>query len=66
MKPATDRNYTYCNNTTVVLDSMMHTAILAGIANNGVLCEELADLIRLHLAPVKNPNGSDRWVVDWA
>lgn len=64
--PRRSRNYPYVNNTDIVITDQMHASIMRGVAAGGVLCEELADLLSLRLSPVKNDDGSDRWLLGWA
>lgn len=50
----------YANNTTANLD-FAHSAIMAAIANGGILPEELSDIFTLTKSAV-----SGIWIVNWA
>lgn len=58
-------NIVYGNNTGADVRDW-HREIVQACENGGILPEELADVFRLTRSPVNNPDGSPRYVLDWA
>lgn len=63
-RTAAEVNCLYVNNTNVVFTNEMHAAIVAGLRDSGSLPEELADMFAVSVA--RNPDGSPRYVINWA
>ena len=60
-------NIAYINNTGANLEiNGMHKFILHAIMTNGILPEELSDVLTLTKSNILNPDGSPRYIVDWA
>ena len=62
-----EMNVAYVNNTGADLRiNGMHKAIIKAIETTGQLPEEIADLLTLTKTDIVNPDGSPRYIVDWA
>ncbi len=59
-------NFLIINNTMAVLGETIEKAIVDATETDGKLPDELADVFTLTKASVVNPDGSPRWILDWA